>query len=141
MPTAVYRVADFDTFELDYALDLPDEGATVNVTSGDAGSLTYLAGHIILDQGSFAAYRADEDAHHSDRFVLIDGIYVRVWGWSVTPTGGRLDVNQSWETEWAPEGETPIPLRLVEPSPPITPVPPDGWYFPDCARAYADATA
>ncbi|WP_280244972.1 hypothetical protein [Nocardia abscessus] len=128
----LYRTQDFESFAL--VVELP-EAAELDIETRVTGSREYLAGTALIDGETITTYLADMVA--ADRFLLTDdGAYIRITGAAIDGVGGVLYLDQSRETPATPPGGgDPVMVRVVEPSPPTTPL---DWFFTELDRALAD---
>ncbi|MGW4718298.1 hypothetical protein [Nocardia sp. NPDC004260] len=129
----LYRTQDFESFAL--VVELP-EAAELDIETRVTGSREYLAGQATVDGDTITTYLADMVA--ADRFLLTDdGTYIRVTGAAIDgDDGGVVYLDQSRETPAIPPGGgDPVMVRVVEPSPPTTPL---DWFFDELDRALAD---
>lgn len=124
MDNGIYTSNDFETFTLVTELD----GATPTLATENSGSRTYLAGDIDINADVLDAVFAAP----GNRWLVWDDTYIRIWQVATTPEGGHAELNQSWPaTAIHPVTSEPVAVRLVEPSPPISPI---DWYFGELAR-------
>ncbi|MET9286487.1 hypothetical protein [Nocardia beijingensis] len=132
---SIQRTPDFETFTP--VCDLPNT-TEVDIETRTTGSRDYLAGQAGVDRTTLTAYFDDCVATAADRFLLDDdGRYIRITGASVVEgDGGVLYLDQSRETlATPPGGGDPVPVRVIEPDPPTTPL---DWFYGEVDRAFAD---
>ncbi|WP_109527247.1 MULTISPECIES: hypothetical protein [Nocardia] len=136
MTFTVYATTYNDDLAAIYTV--PEE-AVATIDTYSAGTKTYLAGEIAITADAYADYITVTAG--GDRFALMeDGItFVRVIGDTTTLTGAKLILKQSWDIVWPNgEGGPPVPLALVEPSPPMSPF---DWFFDEIDRALLEYNA
>lgn len=124
MDNGIYTSSDFETFTLVSELD----GAEPALATENSGSRFYTSGTIDINADVLDAVFAAP----GNRWLVWDNEYIRIWQVATTTEGGHAELNQSWPaTIVHPVTSEPVAVRLVEPSPPISPI---DWYYTELGR-------